>query len=113
MAKIVNIEWMQPTRKFQCPCCSASALNADGKIANRTCPHFLFSWDGDRQDFVDFADEVESILDDSSLAIDEPLDQKLVESLPASSLVYAITVRNEALGPIERTDVLAFNPQAA
>ena len=113
MAKIINIEWMQLTREFQCPCCSANALRADGKLANQTCPHFLFNWNGDRQDFVDFNDEVESILDDSSLEIDEPLNKQLVGSLPTNSLVYAITVRNEAFGPIERTDVLAFNPQAA
>ena len=113
MVKIVNIEWMRPTREFQCPCCSATTLNADGKVVNKPCSHFLFNWDGDRQDFEDFNDGVESVLDDQSVDLDGPLDQELVTSLPDGSVVFEVILRNEALGPVVRKDVIAFDPMAA
>ena len=113
MAKIVNIEWMQPTRKFQCPCCAAKALNSDGKIVSQPCRHFLFNWDGEREDFADSTSDVESVLDDVSLDVTGPLDQPLVDSLSESSVLFEVIVRDEALGPIVRTDVIAFDPLAA
>lgn len=113
MAKIVNIEWMQPTREFQCPCCSAKVLNTSGKVVNQPCQHFLFSWDGDRHDFADATSDIESILDDVSLEVTGPLDQPLVESLSESSVLFAVVIRDEALGPVVRTDVIAFDPLAA
>ena len=110
MAKIVNIEWMQPTRELQCPCCSAQALRADGNVAILPCSHFLFNWDGRRQDFGDFNDdEVESILDDEAHDIDGPVNDSLIESLPDSAVVYHIATRDEALGPVVRIDAVAFD----
>ena len=113
MAKIVKVEWMQPTREFQCPCCSAKALNAEGQATNEPCSHFLFNWDGQREDFVDFSDDVESILDDPSKVSDSPISESLVSSLSDSAVIYHITTRDEALGPIVRTDAIAFDPLAA
>ena len=113
MAKIVNIEWIQPTRTFQCPCCSAKALKADGKVANQPCQHLLFNWDGNRQDFDHLTDEVESVLDGSQLAVADPLDQALLSSLSDTSVIFEITTREEALGPVVRTDFVAFDTQAA
>ena len=113
MAKIVNVEWMQPTREFQCPCCSAIALNADGKVASQPCPHFLFNWDGDREDFGAYTDNVESLLDDSTLDVSGPVSKALLGSLSAEAVVFQITTRDEALGLIIRTDAIAFDPLAA
>ena len=109
MAKIVNVEWMQQTRELQCPCCSAKTLNQHGNVANEPCSHFLFSWNGQRQDFVDFSDGVESILDDEARDIDGPVNDSLIESLPDSAVVYHIATRDEALGPVVRIDAVAFD----
>ena len=113
MAKIVNIEWMQPTREFKCPCCEAKALNAVGKVVSQPCCHFLFNWDGEREDFGDSTRDVESVLDDVLLDVTGPLDKPLVDSLSASSVLFEVVIRDEALGPIVRTDVIAFDPLAA
>ena len=113
MAKIVNIEWMQPTRKFQCPCCAAKALDSDGKVVSEPCRHFLFNWNGEREDFGDSTSEVESVLDDISLDVTGPLDKPLIDSLSESSVLFEVVIRDEALGPIVRTDVIAFDPMAA
>ena len=113
MAKIVNVEWMQPTRELQCPCCSAKTLNAEGKVTSEPCSHFLFNWNGDREDFVDFSDDVESILDNQAVDVDGPTDDSLIGSLPESAVIFHIATRDEALGPIVRTDAIAFDPMAA
>ena len=113
MAKIVNVEWMQPTRELQCPCCSAKTLNAQGKVADEPCLHFLFNWDGEREDFADSTSDVESVLNDTSLDVTGPLDQPLIDSLSESSVLFEVVIRDEALGPIIRTDVVAFDPMAA
>ena len=113
MAKIVNIEWMQSTREFQCPCCAAKALNSEGKVVSQPCRHFLFSWDGEREDFADSTADVESVLDDAALNVAGPLDKPLVDSLSKSSVLFEVVVRDDALGPIVRTDVIAFDPLAA
>ena len=113
MAKIVNIEWMHSTREFKCPCCAAKALNAAGEIVSQPCRHFLFSWDGEREDFADSASDVESILDDTSLDVTGPLDKPLVDSLSESSVLFKVVIRDDALGPIVRTDVIAFDPLPA
>ena len=113
MAKIVNVEWMQPTRELQCPCCSAKALNAEGKVTSEPCSHFLFNWNGEQEDFADFSDEVEAILDNQTVNVDGPTNSLLIGSLPGSAVIYRITTRDEALGPVVRTDAIAFNPLSA
>ena len=113
MAKIVNIEWMRLTRDFQCPCCGTNALKVDGNVVSQPCSHFLFSWDGNRQDFSDFTAGVESVLNNSAADLDGPLGKHLVDSLPESAVLFEVTVRDEALGPVVRTDVVAFDPLAA
>ena len=113
MAKIVSTEWMQPAREFKCPCCSAVALKADGNVANEPCSHFLFNWDGQLEDFVDFSDDVEAILDSAAVDADGPTSQALTGSLSPTAVVYHITTCDEALGPVVRTDAIAFDPMAA
>ena len=113
MAKIVNIEWVQPTRKFQCPCCAAKALDSDGKVVSEPCRHFLFNWNGEREDFGDSTSEVESVLNNAALNVAGPLDQPLVESLSESSVLFEVVIRDEAHGPVVRTDIIAFDPMAA
>ena len=104
---------MQSTREFKCPCCAAKALNADGKVVSQPCRHFLFNWNGQREDFGDSTRDVESALDDASLEITGPLDKPLVDSLSESSVLFEVVIRDDALGPIVRTDVIAFDPMAA
>ena len=113
MAKIVNIEWIKSTREFKCPCCAVKALNAVGKVVSQPCRHFLFSWDGEREDFADSTSDVESVLDDTSLDVTGPLDKTLVDLLSESSVLFEVVIRDDALGPIVRTDVIAFDPMAA
>lgn len=113
MAKIVNIEWMEPTRQFKCPCCAAKVLNAMGKVVSEPCQHFLFSWDSVLENFEDSTSDVESVLDDASLDAAGPFDRDLIESLPDSSILFEIVIRDEALGPVVCTDVVAFDPMAA
>ncbi len=113
MAKIVNVEWMQPTREFNCPCCSATVVNADGKPAKKPCSHFLFNFEESSGDFVDYSDTVEPILDDVTADVSGPIDQPLLAILSESAVIYQIETRDHAGGPIVRTDVLAFDPLAA
>ena len=95
------------------PVLFSEALNAKGHATNEPCSHFLFNWDGQREEFVDFSDEVESILDDASKVADSPISESLVSSLSDSAVIYHITTRDEALGPVVRTDAIAFDPLAA
>ena len=88
MAKIVNIEWIQPTLSLQCPHCSAAVLNDNGKVVKEPCQHFLFKWDSQQEDFEDFSVEAESVLDDPTSDIEGPLDERLLSTLPDSSVLY-------------------------
>ena len=56
---------------------------------------------------------IESVLDDSSLDVTGPLDKPLVDSLSEPSVLFEVVIRDEALGPVIRTDVIAFDPMAA
>ena len=110
MVKIFNVEWMQPTREFQCPFCGVLVLDTDGRVAPTFCSHFLCTWNREREDFDDYADDVEEILDDSDDDIDSSSSDPSLKSLPESAVVYYITTRDEALGPTNRVDAIAFDP---
>lgn len=113
MAKVVTIEWMKPTREFNCPCCSAAVVDANGRTTSQPCSHFLFNFDESLGDFVDYADSVEPILDDTDANVTGPVDDALISALPESSTIVQIETRDDAEGPIVRKDVLAFDLLAA
>jgi hypothetical protein len=72
---------------------------------------FQLEWP--RGDFGDSTREVESVLNDAALNVAGPFDKPLVESLSESSVLFEVVIRDEALGPVVRTDVIAFDPMAA
>ena len=109
MAKIITVEWMKPTREFNCPFCSAAVVDAHGRTANQPCSHFLFNFDELLGDFVDYADSVEPILDDSGANVTGPVDDALISALPESSTIVQIETRDHAEGPVVRKDFLAFD----
>ena len=113
MAKVITVELLQPTRRFDCPCCGKLAIRDNGKPVANPCQHFLFAFDGDRGDFTDHADSIDALIDDASGIAVDPSHEDLVASLPADAMVYLIETRDHADGPVVRTDAVAFTEGTA
>ena len=113
MAKVITVELLQPTRRFDCPCCGKQTIRDNGKPVANPCQHFLFAFDGGRGDFTDHAESIDTLIDDASDIDVDPSHVDFVESLPANASVYLIETRDHADGPVVRTDGVAFTESIA
>ena len=108
MATIFTSELLQPTRRFDCPCCGKQTIRDNGKPVAQPCEHFLFSHDSDRDDFTDCTAAIDALIESVPAPQVDPLDVDFIALLPADAEIHVIETRDHAAGPVIRTDVFAI-----
>jgi hypothetical protein len=109
MAQYITIENNWQGAAFYCPACGKPVFTERGEPTNKPCPHLLFSWINEIDEFYN-ADDIRDFLErnEKSEMRLAPWDEEFLESLPEAAVLFGFELHGMACGPVCTTVVHAI-----